>query len=237
MGSVCYRLVWHGAYIVVTKLGLAHSTQGLDLPDIQVVVQWKVPASLNTIWQRFGRGARAEGTEADAVLIAEKHHFDDERAEKEARNAHRRATAAKRKKKQKGSDSPVKRRALADTEDNPVREPPVPPLQSDLPVAAGSGSGVEVPEEESDVEVDNACDGGEGQSGNPASMVEVKVVDFDERRAVYNKRVGPTATTAKSASQKEEKAVHPAIDDFINADLRGFKCRCKPIALAYSNDE
>ena len=36
--------------------------QGLDLPDVQIVVQWKVPTNLNTIWQRFGRGARARGT-------------------------------------------------------------------------------------------------------------------------------------------------------------------------------
>ena len=31
---------------------------------------------LNSLWQRFGRGGRGEGTEAVAILLAEKKHFD-----------------------------------------------------------------------------------------------------------------------------------------------------------------
>ncbi|KZT63806.1 hypothetical protein DAEQUDRAFT_770277 [Daedalea quercina L-15889] len=204
---------------------------GLDLPDIQLIVQWKVPTSLNTIWQRFGRGARADQVEADAVLITEKHYFDDEHAERDARNAQRRANAAKRKKKQKVPDSPSKRQAIADAADKPAREQQ--PSTSN-PDGQAEPQGLD----DSDVEVNDAQDDGEeglgAESEQLVSVEEARVVDIDERRATYNKHASPGT---KVTTSQREKVLHPAVDDFINAMDRGFKCRQKPIALAYSNDE
>lgn len=58
-----------------------------------MIIQWKTRASLSTLWQRFGRGGRGEGT-AIALLLAEKKYFDEERAkstEKKAEKVKRKA--------------------------------------------------------------------------------------------------------------------------------------------------
>ncbi|KAL6307300.1 P-loop containing nucleoside triphosphate hydrolase protein [Sparassis latifolia] len=57
---------------------------GLDLADIQLIVQWKAPRNMNTLWQRFGHVGRGSG-EAFAILIAEKQLFDNEIAKRERR--------------------------------------------------------------------------------------------------------------------------------------------------------
>ncbi|EDQ98673.1 uncharacterized protein LACBIDRAFT_298348 [Laccaria bicolor S238N-H82] len=45
---------------------------GCNIPDIDVVVQWKLPDSVSTFVQRAGRAARADGHEGLAILLAEK---------------------------------------------------------------------------------------------------------------------------------------------------------------------
>ncbi|EJF60696.1 hypothetical protein DICSQDRAFT_62436, partial [Dichomitus squalens LYAD-421 SS1] len=54
--------------------------QGVDISDIEVIVQWRVTYPMNALWQRFGRAARGAGKEAIAVLLAEPKYFDDEKA-------------------------------------------------------------------------------------------------------------------------------------------------------------
>ncbi|KAL4255300.1 P-loop containing nucleoside triphosphate hydrolase [Pleurotus pulmonarius] len=49
---------------------------GLDLPNITLVIQWKMIASLCSIWQRIGRAARGDGSTAKAVIFVEKKYFD-----------------------------------------------------------------------------------------------------------------------------------------------------------------
>ncbi|TBU23213.1 P-loop containing nucleoside triphosphate hydrolase protein, partial [Dichomitus squalens] len=44
---------------------------GVDISDIEVIVQWRVTCPMNALWQRFGRAARGAGKEAIAVLLAE----------------------------------------------------------------------------------------------------------------------------------------------------------------------
>ncbi|KAJ3764578.1 P-loop containing nucleoside triphosphate hydrolase protein, partial [Lentinula raphanica] len=54
---------------------------GLDLPDVQIVVQYRMPADMCTLWQRFGRAGRDFSLEAIAVLLVENSHFDTERVQ------------------------------------------------------------------------------------------------------------------------------------------------------------
>lgn len=44
---------------------------GIDIPDIQRVIQWKTPPTLNlsTLWQRFGRCARKSDVQGVAILM------------------------------------------------------------------------------------------------------------------------------------------------------------------------
>ncbi|KAF8993893.1 P-loop containing nucleoside triphosphate hydrolase protein [Cyathus striatus] len=50
---------------------------GLDIPDIELVIQWKYVGSLCTLVQRLGRGARRPGTEATGIYFVEPHYMDD----------------------------------------------------------------------------------------------------------------------------------------------------------------
>ncbi|EMD34258.1 hypothetical protein CERSUDRAFT_55318 [Gelatoporia subvermispora B] len=85
---------------------------GLDLSDIKLIIQWKVPSSLNTLWQRFGRAARGDGFQGFAILIAEKALWDSEIQKRNRRKAQ--AAAPKKRKRKNTSKKPSKRRRLGD---------------------------------------------------------------------------------------------------------------------------
>ncbi|EIW61392.1 P-loop containing nucleoside triphosphate hydrolase protein [Trametes versicolor FP-101664 SS1] len=85
---------------------------GVDVPNIEIVVQWKATCDVNQLWQRFGRAARGPGTEALAVLIVEPKHFDDEKEQAAARAQKRQETEARKavqkesaKRKRAGTDA------------------------------------------------------------------------------------------------------------------------------------
>ncbi|KAJ6557142.1 P-loop containing nucleoside triphosphate hydrolase protein [Mycena sp. CBHHK59/15] len=54
---------------------------GCDIPDIKLVVQWKLPKNLSSWVQRAGRVARARGATGMAVLLVEKTAFEVAEAE------------------------------------------------------------------------------------------------------------------------------------------------------------
>ncbi|KAF8984777.1 P-loop containing nucleoside triphosphate hydrolase protein, partial [Cyathus striatus] len=56
---------------------------GMDIPDIKLVIQWKVSCGLCTLWQRFGHAVQGQGQEGVAILIIEKKNTVEGREEKE----------------------------------------------------------------------------------------------------------------------------------------------------------
>lgn len=50
--------------------------QGIDLKDIDLVIQWKVTCDPCMLWQRFGRGARDKEVQATALLFVESKDLD-----------------------------------------------------------------------------------------------------------------------------------------------------------------
>ncbi|KAF8121567.1 P-loop containing nucleoside triphosphate hydrolase protein, partial [Boletus edulis] len=58
---------------------------GMDVPDVELVVQWRATCTLPSLWQRFGRAVRDKALNGTALLFAEKEHFDEERTAKAAR--------------------------------------------------------------------------------------------------------------------------------------------------------
>ncbi len=50
--------------------------QGCNIPDIDLVVQWKLPSSVSVFVQRAGRAARAAGRTGLAVLLIEPSAYD-----------------------------------------------------------------------------------------------------------------------------------------------------------------
>ena len=102
----------------------------MDLPDIEIVVQWKATCDLCTLWQRFGRVARGQGKEGVAILLVEKKDTNEERAAKVERAAKRKTkikegikTGRKRKAVQQGG-----RTVLADRSVNQELAEPVVPI-------------------------------------------------------------------------------------------------------------
>ncbi|KAF9525693.1 P-loop containing nucleoside triphosphate hydrolase protein [Crepidotus variabilis] len=49
---------------------------GLDLPDVDLVVQFRYTESLSTLMQRMGRGGRQRDTEATGIYLVEPQYFD-----------------------------------------------------------------------------------------------------------------------------------------------------------------
>ncbi|KAJ7482618.1 P-loop containing nucleoside triphosphate hydrolase protein, partial [Mycena latifolia] len=49
---------------------------GCDIPDIELVVQWKLPKNLSSWIQRAGRAARARGATGMAILLVERSAFE-----------------------------------------------------------------------------------------------------------------------------------------------------------------
>jgi hypothetical protein len=52
--------------------------QGCNIPNVEVVVQWKLPDSLSSFVQRAGRAGRSPGTEGLAVLIVERSTYEQD---------------------------------------------------------------------------------------------------------------------------------------------------------------
>ena len=50
--------------------------QGIDLKDIELVIQWKVTCDPCILWQRFGRAARDKRLQATALLFVESKDCD-----------------------------------------------------------------------------------------------------------------------------------------------------------------
>ncbi|KAI9437493.1 P-loop containing nucleoside triphosphate hydrolase protein, partial [Lactarius indigo] len=60
---------------------------GLDLHDVELVVQWKHTQSLCMLWQRLGRAARDPSKEATGIYIVEPQYMDHCRVQAEQRVA------------------------------------------------------------------------------------------------------------------------------------------------------
>ncbi|KAG2131986.1 uncharacterized protein EDB93DRAFT_1094132, partial [Suillus bovinus] len=52
---------------------------GMDVPDIEIIIQWRATCHLATLWQRLGCAARNKQLMGTGLLFTEKEHFDDKR--------------------------------------------------------------------------------------------------------------------------------------------------------------
>ncbi|KAI0702311.1 P-loop containing nucleoside triphosphate hydrolase protein, partial [Cytidiella melzeri] len=64
---------------------------GLDIPNIEIVVQWKVPNNLDTLIQRFGRAVRDYSLQGVAILISEPQWFYEDQKRLQKTREQRRA--------------------------------------------------------------------------------------------------------------------------------------------------
>jgi hypothetical protein len=110
--------------------------QGLDLPDIVLVIQWCSTCEMCTLWQRLGRAAHALHLTAIGLFLVEPERFDANIAKAEAR-AEQRAKASKKKRKEAmdaGEQPPAKRAAV--TAPGEPHRPVSVPVSAPPPLAA-----------------------------------------------------------------------------------------------------
>ncbi|TFK18252.1 P-loop containing nucleoside triphosphate hydrolase protein [Coprinopsis marcescibilis] len=107
---------------------------GMDIPDIDFVIQWRAPRDMCTLWQRFGRVARGKDRTGVAIFLVDKKDTDEARHLKEQKLNEKKKKDVKAGAKRKAaehdhSSSPSKRAALADRTINTNNQPnnPQPP--------------------------------------------------------------------------------------------------------------
>jgi hypothetical protein len=66
----------------------------MDVPNITLVIQWRVTCKLLTVWQCFGCAIRDHALQGTALLFAKKEHFDDVREEKHKHQQNKKRKAA-----------------------------------------------------------------------------------------------------------------------------------------------
>ncbi|KAB5592160.1 hypothetical protein CTheo_4425 [Ceratobasidium theobromae] len=84
--------------IVCTDVaGMASLIFGIDIPDIKLVIQYQLPASLSVLWQRLGRAARNPNIKATGMVLVEAKHFASEKAKRQKAAEVRMVNQRKRK--------------------------------------------------------------------------------------------------------------------------------------------
>jgi superfamily II DNA helicase RecQ len=84
--------------------------QGCNIPDIDVVVQWKLPASMSIFIQRAGRAGRARGSQGLAILLVEPSAYAVDLVEASEKNGEGRGKK-KATEKEKESDAQKRQKA------------------------------------------------------------------------------------------------------------------------------
>lgn len=229
------------------------------MPDIELIIQWRATCDMCTLWQRFGRAARALHREGKALFLVEPKHFDDVKAKKAERAAEKKRKAAAKasgerpakRARTKASNVPVQ---AAENVNAAPRE-----VNENVPVQAPDAASREVDEcDEEEVEpepVDEDIEGEDFDSGettlpqsNAPSLSESESAQHPEslstnalggevhamRRLQYEQQ----PPTEPKRGKRSRETLDPAMDDMVNAGARAeIRCSRLPSMLYFGNDK
>ncbi|KAH9914882.1 P-loop containing nucleoside triphosphate hydrolase protein [Epithele typhae] len=219
---------------------------GIDISDIPIVVQFRATCDLDTLWQRFGRGARDLALFAVAILLVERKYFDAEaaaaaeRAAKRAAKRQAKAIEQETKKRRRTEEAAVKAKKKARTESSGDAAPEA----RDEEVMVGAEV-VDLEVIDSDTEVETAVVAGGVEVIDRAEAVDAELMVVDEAQLTVFEalRVAYVQThTALAAPARKRKGafsatpLSPELDNFVNAATRPFKCHRMPVMAYYEND-
>lgn len=188
----------------------------MDLPDIELIVQWKATCELTMLWQRFGRAARGTGQEATAILLVEKKDTNEERVKKADR-------AAKRKRKK---DSGIKIKG---------KNRPLKHLQRKRPTLANRSTNIQVKAEAGSDTDSGSCDD-EDDNNEVVDPGNLDGVGLEECRAQYASQERAEKLQIIQVRGHQGPQVGSALDNFINPGGR-FRCRRTVLMLYFGNDK
>ena len=197
----------------------------MDLPDVELVVQYRATCGICTLWQRFGRAARDRTRTAKVLFLVEPKHYDEVKTQKATRQAERKRKADQAQlgdpgrafKKVCGATGPVATGAPG--EDAPIGAP------GTEPIAQGLGDDEEM------VEAPDAVTPSAPSTVTPSPGHTADV--HAERRRLYNQP--PSKVPQRGRKSRDE--LEPAMDDMINAKSRGLGCSRAPLTIHFGNDK
>lgn len=194
---------------------VTHTWQGLDLPGVEVVIQWKLKCTMCTLWQQIGRAACRDREEGITVVLVEKTDFDIHRQKKEATKEKRCQGAKQKAATQLGP--PAKCHTLVDR---------------DLNIKQGNGD-----HEGSEDESEEEANGMDGQTDHARDTVPWPCIaeDVEVRWGRYTTMQTGIQLRTKGKWHSLERG--SVIDDFVNAKSRGLPCRWEPTMVYFGNDK
>ncbi|KAE9409897.1 hypothetical protein BT96DRAFT_984237 [Gymnopus androsaceus JB14] len=182
---------------------------GLDVSNIELVVQWGHVDSTCTLVQRLGRGGRDTRREARGVYFVESEYFDAARRQKEERRA------KKCRKKAKGQNSTPKRRRVVGGADPCRRGKNAETMVEKEDNGRASESGES---DDSDIDAGKECDSAERHH----------TVNLDKNTLpshILPSRKGMASSTYENV----------VMDAFVNAESQGY-CPRQVLDEYYHND-
>jgi hypothetical protein len=153
-------------------------------------------------------------------------YFDDERGKKRQRREKKEETKRKSNRKRKAGqelDLPQAKRQARGVSD---KENTAPGLELRAPMGSEFVWHNQVPHsrDQSPDESDES-----GEDANEEDMHVERRVVYETSVAITKRRMGPKV--------KNDDELEPAMDDFINAGTRGFKCSRVPVRIYFGNDK
>ena len=108
---------------IPTKNADTDKNQGMDVLDIEIIIQYKATCNLSTLWQRFGWVAHKQGMEATVILLVEKNKIVSEEVGPTGNKRKAMKALTPTQAKQVAS-MPSMRSPASKTPDNPVVDDP-----------------------------------------------------------------------------------------------------------------
>lgn len=197
--------------------------QGVDISNIELVIQWRYVASIATLTQRVGRGARGHDQNARGIYLVEPKYFDGHTKKVSSG----RVSGTKRKRKAVASQVSKRRKSGLLALEHAESE-----SENSDADADGDDDELEVGDVEMGKEEEAGVtgDGGIAAEGGGAAQEDSAAVRGGLLVAVQDKGSLPQAENPlpKRGMIPNDEYEFAAMDAFINAKVRGF---CRRIVL------
>ena len=206
----------------------------MDLPDIELIIQWRASCDLCTLWQHFGRAVRDLKLQGRVLFLVESKYFDATKKAKVDAAAELKRKAVER---EAGKGPPKKRARTSKGAHDTSKEA----TEEGVMVIERWSNGDAVVHVPSATDTETAPSTQTGPS-NTSSDVVSDVAQLDdaarqlveaERRTEYEKI--PKVERKRGIRKVEE--IEPALDDMINAKDHPVRCSRWPLVVYFRQNK
>lgn len=234
------------------------------MPDIELVIQWRLKCDMCTLWQRLGRAARDRLLQGTAIVFVDKTHFDSEREKSARRKVSAEARARKPKAVLEVSEphsEPFKRqRTVSDTaleegntqltipttlemithsdlEEEVVTRPNEDELELEEGLVREGEAEDELPESGLNKPDDIIMEFSADSEQFTPPTNNSKLLEARRTEYVNAARMRKAIQPKPTQSRRKIEPLAPELQDFVNAAERGLGCRRVPVQLTFNSDK